>query len=359
MTWDHAILNREYLNNDLWIWLTALCVAVLVPLALRVVQFVLVRRLLPLLEETGRIHLSMIREALIRTTWAFRIALGMWVGSRALVLPDSPGRALESVVMILVFFQLGLWGQRAAQVWIDDRQSRNAQPDQAADRSAYGVLGVLLRVLVWAMVLLLTLDNLGLDVTALVTGLGIGGIAIALAVQNILSDVFCSVSILLDKPFAVGDFIVVGAQRGNVEHIGIKTTRVRSLDGEQIIFSNADLVSSRIANYRRMEERRVLFQVGVTYQTSSDNLVRIPSLLRQAVEAIEGTRFDRAHFTKFGDSALIFETVYYVLSPEYARFMDIQQVLNMAIHRSFEEHGIDFAYPTQTLYLHKEEQVPA
>ena len=216
-------------------------------------------------------------------------------------------------------------------------------------------LSFIARLVLWATILLLILDNLGVDITALVAGLGIGGVAIALAVQNILGDLFASLSIVLDKPFVLGDFVIVGDLMGSVENIGIKTTRVRSLSGEQLVFSNNDLLTSRIRNFGRMQERRVVFKLGVTYQTPAEKLEGIPGIIREAIEARDKTRFDRSHFASYGDFSLDFETVYYVLSADYNLYMDIQQAINLAIFRRFADEGIEFAYPTQTLFLEKEQ----
>jgi small-conductance mechanosensitive channel len=209
------------------------------------------------------------------------------------------------------------------------------------------------RLALWSTVALLVLANLGIDVTAMVAGLGIGGIAVALAAQNILGDLFASASIVLDKPFVIGDFIIVGEDMGTVEHIGLKTTRVRSLSGEQLVFANNDLLKSRIRNFKRMNERRAAFGIGVTYQTPAEKLAAIPAMLREAVEAQSPTRFDRAHFKQYGDSALLFEVVYYVLSPDYNLYMDIQQAINLAVFRRFAEEQIEFAHPTYTVCLKK------
>jgi len=197
------------------------------------------------------------------------------------------------------------------------------------------------------------LENLGVDVTAMVAGLGIGGVAVALALQNILGDLFASVSIMLDKPFEVGDFLVVGTEMGNVESVGVKTTRVRSLSGEQLVFANGDLLQARIRNYKRMQERRVVFNVGVTYQTTADQVEKLPPLIESIVSSVEGLRFDRAHFKAFGDSSLVYEIVYWVESPDYKVYMDAQQRINLALMRSLEEMGVTIAYPTQTIYLHQ------
>jgi small-conductance mechanosensitive channel len=214
-----------------------------------------------------------------------------------------------------------------------------------------GLAGFFARVAVWTTVFLLVLDNFGIDITALITGLGIGGIAVALAVQNVLSDTFASISIILDKPFEVGDFIIVGDLLGVVENIGIKTTRVRSLSGEQLVFGNNDLLSSRIRNFKRMYERRVAFGFGVLYETPIEKLEWIPGMVREGIEALEQTRFDRAHFKGFGESSLDFEIVYYVLAPDYALYMDIQQKINLHIMREFAREGVDFAYPTRMLHV--------
>lgn len=218
---------------------------------------------------------------------------------------------------------------------------------------------VVSKVLVWGMGLVFLLDNLGFKISAVVTGLGIGGVAMALAAQAVLKDLFSFVAIMFDRPFEVGDFIIVGDFMGAVEHIGIKTTRIRSLSGEQLVFANSDLTDSRIRNYKRMQERRVLFKLGVTYDTGLDQVKEIPGLIRKIIEATDKTRFDRSHFASFGDFSLNFETVYYVLGSDYTLFMDIQQGINFALKEEFGQRGIEFAFPTQTLYLEGVESSPA
>ncbi|MGE3526922.1 MAG: mechanosensitive ion channel family protein, partial [Gemmatimonadales bacterium] len=185
-------------------------------------------------------------------------------------------------------------------------------------------------------------------------GLGVGGVAVALALQKILGDLFASLAIVLDKPFVLGDFIIVDDYLGSIENIGLKTTRVRSLSGEQLVFSNSDLLGSRIRNYGRMFERRVVFSIGVIYQTTKEQLQAIPGIIRTAIEAQDKTRFDRSHFQKYGDFSLDFETVYYVKSPDYNIYMDIQQAINLQIFEEFGKRGIEFAYPTQTLFVSRE-----
>jgi len=198
------------------------------------------------------------------------------------------------------------------------------------------------------------LDQLGVDVTALVAGLGIGGIAVALALQNILGDLFASAAIVLDKPFMVGDFIVVGEHAGTVEKVGLKTTRVRSLSGEQLVFANALLLNAQLRNFKRMNERRIAFAIGVTYETPLEKLRALPGWLKAAVEAQPKARFDRAHFKSYGDFSLNFEVVYYVLSAEFNVYMDAQQAINLTIYEKLAQEGVQFAYPTRTLYLRQD-----
>jgi len=189
------------------------------------------------------------------------------------------------------------------------------------------------------------------NITGLLAGLGIGGIAVALAVQNILGDLLASLSIVLDKPFVIGDMIVVDKLMGTIEHIGLKTTRVRSIDGEELIFSNNDLLKSRIHNYKRMQERRIVFGFGVVYQTPEEKLTIINDIVKQVIETRERVRFERVHFKEYGESALKYEAVYHVKGPDYRIYMDVQEAINLDIFRRFRKEGIEFAYPTRTVHL--------
>jgi len=214
-------------------------------------------------------------------------------------------------------------------------------------------IGTLIRFVIWVIALLLFLDNIGVNITTLVAGLGIGGIAIAFAAQAVLEDVFSFFSILFDKPFELDDLIEVDDMIGEVEHIGIKTTRMRSMTGEQIVFSNKDITSSRVHNYKRMENRRIAFPIGVTYDTPTETLKEIPKIIEQIIVDQPGTTFGRAHFKEFGDFSLNFEIVYYVLDRDFMVHMDKREEINLLIMDAFVERGIEFAFPTQTLYVEK------
>jgi small-conductance mechanosensitive channel len=209
----------------------------------------------------------------------------------------------------------------------------------------------LVSFLFWVVAFIFLLDNLGFNISTLVAGLGVSGIAVAIAAQGILGDLFNYFVIFFDRPFELGDFVIFDDKLGSIEKIGIKTTRIRALSGEQLVVSNSTLVNARLHNYKRMERRRVVFKIGVTYQTSLEHLKEIPGLIRSIVEKQELTQFDRSHFQGYGNFDLTFETVYYVLSPDYVKYMDIQQEINLQLYAAFEERDIEFAYPTQTLYL--------
>ena len=301
---------------------------------------------------------DILAETIRATSLWLLLPVAAYAGCLFLEPPARVGRAVELLALLALILQAGLWANRFIGRWaaLKIESSREHEPQGA---TALGLIAFGARVAAWSFLLLVALDQLGFDITALVAGLGIGGVAVALAVQNILGDLFASLSIVLDKPFVVGDFIVVDNLRGNVERVGIKTTRVRSLDGELLVFANGDLLKSRIQNYQRMRERRVLFAVGVTYQTPPEKLKQIPQWLREVVEAQARARFDRAHFKDYGDSSLNFEIVYYVLDRDYNLYMDVQQSINLAIFERFAREGVEFAYPTRTLYVNTVAGAPA
>jgi small-conductance mechanosensitive channel len=222
------------------------------------------------------------------------------------------------------------------------------------EKQLRGILS-LINFVIWAVALVFILDNLGVKISAVVAGLGIGGIAVALAAQAVLGDLFSYFVIFFDKPFEVGDFIVIGDKMGVVEYVGVKTTRIRAIGGEQLVISNTDLTNSRVHNFKKMERRRVVFNLGVTYQTSAEKLKMITKIVRDAIEGQDNAIFDRGHFATYGDFSLNFEFVYYVTSADYNQYMDTQQDINLAIYEMFEIEHIDFAYPTQTIQIQKDQ----
>jgi len=259
----------------------------------------------------------------------------------------------EGVVTALAIMVIVYQVIRALHVFTDyalDRYARRGGADHGSV-TAVKTLGRAIKGILWVIGALVVLQNIGINVTSLVAGLGIGGVAIALAAQNILGDLFSSFAIVFDKPFAQGDFIIVGEHMGVVEKVGIKTTRLRALQGEEIVISNTELTNSRIQNFRKMKERRVQFSLGVTYDTPKKKLSKIPGIIEEIVKKSKRRRFDRANFKEFGDSALLYEVVYYLKSGDYNEYMDNQQTINLEVVAAFEKEGIEMAYPTRTVYL--------
>ncbi len=350
MTLKLEILDQVILGNTLLQWSIAVAVLLIGFLLLRLAQHVAGSRLAALATRTETRLDDIVAAVINSTRTAFLFVAAIFLGSQFLELPEHIQLIVQKLFVVTLMIQAGIWLGVVAISTLEQYRQRTLKKDPAAATTIIAI-GYLSRIVIWSVVVLVALDNLGIDVTALVAGLGIGGVAVALSLQNILGDLFASLSIILDKPFVIGDFLVIDDYMGSVEYIGLKTTRVRSLSGEQLILSNSDLLKSRIRNYGRMFERRVVSSIGVTYDTPREKLKRIPVIIREAVGAQDKTRFDRSHFMKYGDYALLFETVYYVLSPDYNIYMDIQQAIYLAIHEAFEREQIEFAYPTQKLFV--------
>lgn len=329
-------------------WVTAVAVFVVVATVLSVAQKVMARHVSRLAVRTTNVWDDAAVDAMRQTKGWFILAVAAFAASLVLGLPERTQEILQVIIVLVLLLQTAFWGNVLITAAVERYMERKVAEDPAAAMtiSALSVLG---KMFFFIVLVLLALDNLGVDITALIAGLGIGGIAVALAVQNILGDLLASLSIVFDKPFVPGDFITVGDKMGTVQHIGMKTTRLTSLSGEQLVFSNNDLLQSRIQNFKRMRERRVAFAIGVTYETPRAKLIQIPQILREAVELQTETRFDRAHFKDFGEFSLNYEVVYFVLTPDYTRYMDIQQAINLTIHERFESLGAEFAYPTQVV----------
>jgi small-conductance mechanosensitive channel len=347
-------LSAEWLGVPASLWLKALITATVVLGGLMLVRLVLVKRLKALAKYTTTDVDDLAVDLLSRTRFFFLVAVSVAAGWSAVGDPPPDLKALDIVVGLAIFIQAVIWSNGLITYWVSRFTSQQSESG-VSNAAIVTAMGGVVRVVVAVGLLLMCIHLFVTNVTPLIAGLGIMGIAVALAVQNILSDLFSAVSILVDKPFQIGDFIVVDEMKGTVEYIGMKSTRVRALGGEQIIYSNADLLSSRVRNFKRMQERRVLLKVGVVYQTPPAQLARIPAMIRAIVESHEPVRFERSHFLAFADSWLEFETVFWVLSPEYIIYADIQQSINLALVRKFEEEGLSFAYPTRTLFLEKEQ----
>jgi small-conductance mechanosensitive channel len=294
-------------------------------------------------------HPAVLRAMVARTLLLFLIAVALDGATHAVAPPGPLMRLVDNIFTIALAVQGALW-IRELVLGLVHRRAGNGGEDSDSLGSAVGVINVLVNVVVWLLAAILILDNLGVNVTALVAGLGVGGIAIGLAAQGIFSDLFAALAILFDRPFRVGDTISYGTSTGTVEHIGLKTTRIRSLSGEQLVMANTKLLEQQVANLRRIEERRVVLNFGIVYQTAPDVLEALPGHLRAIVDAQADCRFDRAAFTGFGPSSLDFELIFFVTVPDLEAMTAARQAVGFAIVRRFAELGVEFAYPTQTTF---------
>lgn len=273
-------------------------------------------------------------------------AFSLLIGLKLVELSPKWEAGLAHGWFVALALQLALWLDAGMLLW---SQNFLLNPNGSARNPVTSaIIAFMLRAALWSVMLLAVLSNLGVNITAFVASLGVGGIAIALAVQTLLSDLFASLAIGIDKPFERGDFVVFGNVAGSIEHIGMKTTRIRSLSGEQIVCANAELLKQTLHNYKRMAERRIQFGFGLSYQTPVEKVREIPALIAQIIQATPDTRFDRAHFLAFEDSALRFEVVYVVLSAEYHKYMDIQQHINLELMQALNAREIKFASAAQT-----------
>lgn len=354
----NEFLAIKIAGNALSVWLMAVAVTIVSYQGLRFLRAFLSQQL----HRSARLEnwqVTRFLGVILNSTanW-FLLAFCVYAGSLLLDLPKKQVHFLSLLPSMAFFLQMAFWVKHGVEYKLEELVARKPSLSEKQQFSTVATpVKFLVLFLLWSLILLAALDNMGINVTALVAGLGIGGVAVALAVQSTLGDLLAALTIAFDKPFIVGDFIVAGSSMGTIERIGLKTTRVRSLGGEELIFPNSDLLSSRIQNYKRMEERRVVFGFGVLYQTTAAQLRQIPEIVKDIIDGEEKCRFDRAHFLRFGDSSYDFEVVYYVLSPDYNVYMDLQQLINLALVERFEAQSIEFAYPTRTLYLHQEAQM--
>ena len=345
------LIDKTYLGNTLWQWSVAAAIAVAVFVALLLLRR-LIRRI-PAAEATPQAELMEVPLKIASsTTIGFLFIAAVFAGLQNAELPPKRAAAL-TVFTIAAFWQIGLWATTAVLASLERKRRRTLATDRAA-ASSLGIISFLARATIWSFVLLLTLDNLGIEIKPLLAGLGIGGIAVALAAQNVLGDLFASLSITLDRPFVVGDALAVDDFNGTVEYIGVKSTRLRSVSGEQIIMPNANLLSSRVRNYARMSERRVVLNISVDHETPRAQLEKIPADSRADRIASRRSRFDRSHFAGSAPTSFDFEAVYFVLKPDYGLHMDILQDINLRLVECFEHGGYRISRsPSQRWYSSK------
>ena len=340
----------EYFGNSLLQYTKAVGLFIVLLIVFKIIQYVILKRLENLAKKTK----TDIDDTLISIVKSLRPQfywfLAFFFAVKFLTLNTLTVKIIGGILVIWVVYQV-IKGVQILINYILNKKFGKENDKNA--KAAINYIGLVSKILLWSVGLLLILSNLGIDITSLIAGLGIGGIAIAFALQNILTDLFSSFAIYFDKPFTIGDFIALGDSKGTVEKIGIKTTRIRSTTGEEIIISNKELTSARVNNFGRLKERRNAFTIGVIYETPQEKLKLIPSIVQKAVESTELTRFDRTHLSSFGDFSINFDISYFTETSDYKKFMDIKQDINLKIKEGFEKEGIEFAYPTQKLFVTK------
>ena len=338
-------------------YLIALAVFVGALIVLKIFQSIILSRIKKVAKKTKTDLDDVLIEIVEKIKPPFYFFIAFYAGFKSLLLPVLAGQIIYGLFIFIIVFQI----IRSLQIFIDywteklirRKEEKEDSGELAQNKAAVKSISYFLKILLWVLAVFIILSNWGINITSLIAGLGIGGIAIAFALQNILQDVFSSFSILIDKPFKVGDFIIVDGDMGVVQKIGIKTTRIKTLQGQELVFPNSKLTDSRINNYKKMEKRRIVFGFGVLYETLTDKVKKIPEIIKDIIDKESQAELDRVHFKEFGDFSLNFEVVYYVQVPDYNAYMDVQQTINSALKEVFEKERIEFAYPTQTLFIKK------
>ena len=351
-------LQRTYFDNSVKDYFIALAIFLVSLLVIRLLKAILIKRLQMWAKGTKNTLDDLIMHTVSRFGIPALNFVALYFAIFSLNLSPKVERVLEVATASVVAFFLIRLVASLIRYFLEDYVRKQEHGEEKVNQ-VQGIV-LIITIVVWSLGLLFLFSNLGYDVTAIIAGLGVGGIAVALAAQNIISDLFNYLVIFFDKPFEVGDFIIVDEKLGTVDHIGIKTTRLKSLSGEQLVFSNSDLTNSRIHNYKRMQTRRIVFTFRITYQTDMEKLREIPEIVRGIIKNEERTTVDRVHLSSFDESCITFEAVHIVKSSDYNVYMDIQQAINFNILKAFNERGIEFAYPTRTIHLsaQPEEEVP-
>lgn len=350
-------MSKEMLGNPMSSFVVASVALVLVTIAMWIVKTVIISRLNAWAKQTTTDVDDFVIGLLNQVGLGTYLLVSVYIASQSLILPGSITRILHLLFVVVLTFKVIQVLQQALQFFLGKWMGRTETEDPTATVAAKN-LGIIVKVVLWIGGVMFLLDNLGIDVTAAIAGLGITGIAVALAAQTLLKDTFAAFCIFIDKPFKVGDAISVDDLVGTIEYVGFKTTRVRSLGGEQLIFPNSQLTDNRVRNFKRMEQRRIVFKIGVIYQTPADKVREIPVILKQIIDSTPDTKFDRAHFLNYGDFALIYEVVYFVLKPDYLVYANAQQEINFRLMDEFAKRGIEFAYPTQQIFVTSTGQPP-
>jgi len=334
-------------------YLLALISFIIFIVVLLVFKGILIRKLKILAEKTKTEFDDLLIKHINSLNWIFYVILSLFISLKFITVPEFVDKALFHIIIIFFAYYIVKLLQNIFDFAANKIKEKRKKEEGEFDAHIIDLLNKIVRGVLWAVAVIIILSNFGYNVSTFAAGLGIGGLAIAFALQAVLSDIFASFSIYFDKPFKIGDFIIIGKDMGSVKHIGIKTTRIQTLQGQELIVSNKELTETRVHNYKRMERRRIVFPFGVEYDTELKKLKKILEIVKEIFKKIEGADLDRVHFKQFGDFSLNFEVVYYVKVSDYTAYMDTQQEINFALKERFEKEGIVFAFPTQTLYINK------
>jgi len=343
------LVNRTYLGNSVMDYLISLAIFMLAVLILYLVRSVVIKKARVLAGKTSTTVDDFLIDTISKRLIPLMYVSAFYFSINRLDFTEKISIWITGIFIVLISIFIVRFLVAVIAYLLDILWAKKEKG--STQQGVPGAVLIFVKIILYTIALVIVLDNLGIEITALITGLGIGGVAIALAAQAILGDLFSYFTIFFDRPFENGDFIKVGEFRGTVEHIGIKTSRVRSLSGEELVFSNTDLTNSRLQNFGKMMDRRVIFQIGVTYDTSLEKLERIQPIVKDIVDRTEKAEYERAHFHSFGDFSLNFEIVFLVLSNDYLHYMNVRHAVNMDIVKRFREEGIEFAFPTQTIEL--------
>lgn len=342
-------MNQIIWGNEIRYWIIAIATIIGGFLIFKLVITLVEKRLKKISQKTKNKVDNFIWILFDQTKIIFLLILSIFIGSKWLNLPPNVNQGINVATIIILWVQAGYWLSHIFTYWL---RSKDTNLEEGEEKTTINAITLVGKVIIWSLVFVLAIDNIpNVDITALIASLGVGGIAVGLALQNILSDLFSSLTIALDKPFVIGDFISIGDFSGSVEKIGLKSTRVRAITGEEVVFSNSDLLSGRLRNYKTMNRRRVILNFGVTYDTPVEKLKIIPDIIQKVVEPKNKVTFERAHLSQLGDFSITFQLVYVVESSDFNLHMDLQQEILTEILDQFTKNNIDFAFPTQSILL--------
>jgi small-conductance mechanosensitive channel len=341
------------LDNEIQIWLQAIFVFFLIFVALYLFRTIVLSRLRDLCMKTKIQADEILLDSIIQISPIFYFMVSVWAAIQFLELPDLVVKIINWVTLILLVYYATQTIQKLSEYIINHHVFKERTGESNSGVIVKGFITQLTKVIIWGAAILILLQNLGVQISVLLGGMGLAGLAVGFALQSVLEDIFAFFSIYFDRPFEIGDFVVLEEEKGVIEKIGIKSTRIRTLQGQELVVSNRELTSKRIHNYRKMQERRIVFSFGITYETDYKKLKKVNKIVKNIFNNIKRARLDRIHFHEFGDFSLNYEVVYYVLSQDYYEYMDTQEIINLALFQEFEREGISFAYPTKRVILDK------